>query len=127
MLGRMLKYAGGAFAIQTSTGLLTYLADMTVAGVLTEQQYGEYRHYSLIYALGAGPFVVGIDHALVTYVNKHPENYARFLKIFLPYGALLVFLSFAAAIGVNFVPGLVRRVRPLPGKAPSRSVQQAAH
>lgn len=97
MLGRLLRYAGSAFMIQTITGLLTYVAEMYVAGSLTELQYGEYKHYFLIYSLIAGPFIVGFDHGLITYVTKEEKNYGAFLRLLLPYCFFVSALCLLAA------------------------------
>jgi O-antigen/teichoic acid export membrane protein len=99
MLRKLLSYSAGAFLVQAVTGLLTFGAEMFTAKELTESQYGEYKHYFLVYSLLAGPFIIGFDHALVTYVNRRPENYARFIRLLLAYCALLSAASFLAAAG----------------------------
>ena len=99
MLRKLLAYTAGAFVTQTITGLLSYFAELSVADALSKEEFGAYRHFLLVYSLAAGPFVVGADHALVTFVNRRAENYAPFVRLLLSY-ALALTLAFAVAASI---------------------------
>ncbi|MEE9391479.1 MAG: hypothetical protein V3W41_03140 [Planctomycetota bacterium] len=98
MLKALLKYFSLAVLVHLITGVLTKVVELLVlGGALTEAQFGVYQHYLLVVEMSAGVFIVGMEHALVTFINRAPENYLRFLAFFVRYGAFALLLGALAA------------------------------
>lgn len=108
MLRKLLDYFSLALVVHLITGGLTKIVELLVIGsALTTEQFGDYQLYVTVVELAAGVFIVGFDHALITYINREEGNDRRFIRLFLAYGLLLSTTFGAAgalALGVVDLP-----------------------
>lgn len=96
MLKKFASYGSVAFGVMLFSGILTKFAEAKVGDRLTREEFGAYWHFILVLELLSGFFIVGIDHALVTFINREEGNHPRFVRLLLSYGVALTAVMLAA-------------------------------
>lgn len=103
VLRRLVGYTAVMFGASTVTGLLSFAVNALGMSLLTKDTYGDYATYVLIYSVGQGFFIFGVNQCIQREASDDPIARLRFIKLaYLGFAALLV-LCLMAAVPVAYV------------------------
>jgi len=94
MLSSFLKYSSSLLMSNVFFGLLSFLATMVSAKILTKSQFGEFNHYVLIYSSVSSLILSGSNSYLVYFINiNRSKNLELAKKIVMQFFFILLLLT----------------------------------
>lgn len=99
MLRKLVGYAAYMFGANVFTALLTFAVTAFGMATRSKEAFGDYFTYMLVYEIGTGVLINGVNATIQRYAAENEENRLRFTK--------LVFVAFLLMSLIFSVVGLV--------------------
>ncbi len=105
MLKKLVGYTAVMFGASTVTGLLSFGVTALGLNLLSKETYGEYNAYVMVFSVGQGLFIYGVNQCIQREAATDDTNRLRFVKLaYLLFAALLA-LSLIIALPARYVYG----------------------